>query len=100
MVITRMVDGVLHEFKLSKQELIDAYFEQEYNFDTEDVLGHLNSSEDDVYDVSIDELKNAVDRIVYEYRRNMDDYEMCWYDAREHAIQEIAGRLEEEKYRK
>ena len=101
MIIHRTIDGFDHAIELSLQEMTNAYYEQQHNFDLEDVLEELYLSEDDeffedVYECTVQELEQRADDVAYLMRKYIDKYEMGWYDAREDAISEVAKRIAEE----
>lgn len=82
--------------ELTADELFSAYREQEYIFDCEDVKNGLESIVS--ADVDEEEYVAAAKRILEsdsllnacagDYRKNIDKYEMGWYDARELAVKD------------
>lgn len=93
MKISRMVNGETKEFILTKDELYNAFEEQQHIFDMEDVRSYFdNYSEEDYlreYGLSSDAVKDRFSEIAYEMRRNIDKYDMDWRCAREAAIGEL-----------
>lgn len=92
MKITRGFNGQTIEIELTENELYQAYIEQEHIFDRNDVENYFDDYEDSdfetEYGCSRAEAMEKLDEIAYEMRRNIDKYDMNWYDAREAAIAE------------
>lgn len=83
MKITR--DG--KEYELTKEELIEAYYEQKHNWDVESVLTH--SQEWEQYLPNGAAIEDYAEKIAYETRRNIDEYDMQWYCAYREAMCDI-----------
>lgn len=71
------------EFNLTKEELIEAYFEQQYEFDKGDVIGRLEEMDDEA---EREKLTANVENIAEDMRRNIDKYGMDWTYALDEAI--------------
>jgi len=102
MTITRVIDGVEHKIQLTEQEMTFAYFEQQFEFDRQDIADELNSYNkdsdfEDIYECTLSEMTAHIDEAAAEMRRNIDKYEMGWYDARELAISDVAAQIVKEK---
>ena len=93
MKISRAINGETKEFVLTKNELYNAFEEQQHIFDMEDVKSYFDGySEEDYlreYGLSSDAVKDRFGEIAYEMRRNIDKYDMDWHYAREAAIEEL-----------
>lgn len=93
-------DGRLIE--LTADELLDAYYEQEHNFDMQDVQEHIEEYDDETifsytvrdYTASADKagLLELVDDIATEERRLIDKWGLRWYDAIDQAIENVLRR--------
>ena len=91
MTIKREIGGQFAEIELTSHELYQAYIEQEHIFDKNDVENYFEDEDPDFeteYGCSRAEAMEKLDEIAYEMRRNIDKYDMNWYDAREAAIAE------------
>ena len=85
--------------ELTAAELLDAYYEQEHNFDMQDVQEHIEEYDDETifgytvrdYTVSVDKarLLELVDDIATEERRLMNKWGLRWYDAVDQAIENV-----------
>ena len=93
MIIKREICGVVREFELTPQELTAAYYERQAAFDLQDVEDYFEQYSDDeihlYYGTSKAEVEAKYDEIASEMRRNINKYEMGWYEARETAINDI-----------
>lgn len=96
MTIKRTVNGEELEFELTDNELTDAYFEQQYLYDTQDVRRAVIGWEDDdvigVYGVNMETFLELSDEMAVEMRRNIDKYDMDWDYARAEAIRSVIRR--------
>ncbi len=86
------------EIELSAEERQDAYYEQQHEFDCEDVKGDLEGRVaggddsakyaqqflDDPYKLNV---------IATDKRRNMDKYDMSWEDATQKAIDDALAKV-------
>ena len=99
MTIQRQVNGEQLSFRLTDSELYAAFLEQEHIFDRCDIedlitdLGDAETKED--YGVTQEQFKKLIDDMAFEKRRNMDEYDMSWYCARNKAVKTVL-----EKYMK
>lgn len=65
------------EIELTREELVDAYYEQEHIWDMEYISGNLVEQYNDVHEY--DEVEEALqdntfcDRVAYRYRKYLDD---------------------------
>lgn len=93
MQIKRTINGVEHTFALSKDEMRTAYEEQQHLYDLSDIEVYFDCYEEEdfqsEYGMTRAEAEKKFADIAYEMRRNMDKYEMGWYDAREAAVSEV-----------
>lgn len=96
MKITRIIDGSTYETELTSSELFEAFREQEFQFDRNDIEDMFNSFSDEEleieYDMSRKELELLFDDMAMEMRRNMDKYGMSWDYARDDAISTVLYR--------
>ena len=101
MKIKRSINGVEYEFELTKDELFNAYCEQEYEYDKadiEDVIECLDDEEViDTYDVTRAEFESLIPRMAYEKRRQQDKYGVSWDYARDEAIGEIINQFQNDQ---
>lgn len=92
MKITREFNGKKIEIELTAQELLNAYYEQQNNFDCQDVEDWFNEFSDDelkdMYGMTSEELSAVIPEIAEVMRRKIEKYDMNWYDARDAAIAE------------
>ena len=95
-------DGI--EFELTSSELSAAYFEQQFNFDVEDVKSGLEYIVEDAFDEEsyIEAARKVLDTAdllsdcAIALRRNIDKYGMQWEYARSDAIRTIVCRVQAE----
>lgn len=82
--------------ELTADELLTAYYEQEHNYDVQDVEDEIETCTDDelldMYGAKREDLLPLVDEMAYRKRRNIEKYEMEWFDAVAHAIREVWNR--------
>lgn len=93
-------DGKLID--LTVDELTKAYYEQEHNFDVQDVQEHIEGYDDETifgytfrnHAVSVDKarLLELVDDIATEERRLINKWGLRWYDAIDQAIENVLRR--------
>ena len=69
MVITRIMDGAEISIKLTEQEMIQAYWEQQRAFDRENVLQYARDNEEAFPE---QEVMQGLDEIASEFRRIED----------------------------
>lgn len=79
------------KIELTEQELVDAYFEQEHNYDKTDVLGLFGEYEDDdlqeKFGITRDQVTDElVSDIATEMRHNMDKYGLDKENALDEAV--------------
>lgn len=72
------------EIELTKQELFEAYTEQQHIWDVSNTKSYLG-------DVYTDE---EIDAIAYDARRQADKYDLAWDDAVEEALNTLQMRKE------
>lgn len=90
MKIKRIVDGVEHEFELTRQERFDAYCEQQHIWDADYVWN--------IYGEEIEQMcKNEIEDIAYEMRRLVDKYGVSEEYALDEAFEKVMGQSEEEE---
>lgn len=93
------------EIELTAEELRQAYYEQQAEFDASDMRYYLEEIEDFLLDrriskEKIKKLNSASDELGAELRRQIDKYDMSWVDARSVALSSVAVRLFGEEYAK
>ena len=86
-------------FELTAEERYRAYYEQEHEFDIEDVIGELESRCDGEDDALVRELLADRDRLsaAADKKRLVDDFDVNWNDATREAVDEAITRLAETK---
>lgn len=93
MTIKREIDGKEFEFELTPSELYDAFAEQEYKFDLENVRSFFADYTDEDYQsefgLTKEEAEKKFEDIAIELRRNMDKYEMTFDYAISDAISDV-----------
>lgn len=90
MVIKRTFGGVEFKLTLSSDELFDAFEEQQFLFDSEDVKDMLYDTDTlGEYGITTEDALDMVDQMAYEMRRNINKYEMGWREARDEAINQV-----------
>jgi len=99
--IVRTVNGVEYTFPLTLSELFDAYYEQQYRFDLQDVedavIGYQDEDVQMEYGVTKEEYMSLKEKIAGELRRNIDKYDMEWSSAREDAIRSVISEYHSHK---
>lgn len=91
------------EIELTAEELRQAYYEQQAEFDASDMLYYLEEIMDTLLDrrisrEKIKKLNSASYELGAELRRQIDKYDISWVDARPVALSSVAARLFGEKY--
>ena len=93
MKISRTVSGIECSFELTNAELIQAFFEQQYRFDKQDVADYVAYMTDDdiveTYGVTRQEFDELTGEIASTMRRYIDKYDMDWTYARDEAIRDV-----------
>lgn len=98
MIITRKIktdDGSVVSLKipLTKQERFNAYLEEEYEFDRQDItdeLERLKEEDTTVFDLPYNKITKAmISDMAVEKRRQMDKYGLDWSSARDEAIRTV-----------
>ena len=107
MKIKREIRGELVEIELTETELYNAYEEQQFLFDKQDVLdlisGWRESDVVDTFGVDIKTYESYAEDIACEMRRNINKYDMDWDAARDEAVRYVIHsrkRIEQYKYEK
>lgn len=80
------------EFELTKEELVSAYYEQQFEFDKTDTLDKI--IEMDLDNETRENLLLNIDDIAEDMRYNIDKYNMDWSYARDEAINEHINKEE------
>lgn len=78
MKITREINGTPYTFELTDVEMRQAYFEQEDNYDLEDVKRYIEEYVEDNDGITAEQIEPLIPRIVRAYRRarnNSDDWQ-------------------------
>ena len=96
MEITREINGELHTFEITSQEMLDAYYEQEFKNDRYDMEEYIHQIEEDdfveTYGRSLADAEKELDELAYLLRKNIDKYDMHWTDARDEALENWSAR--------
>lgn len=80
------------EFELTKDELFQAYYEQQELFDVENIEMNLDTYlDEDEYEL-LKNNKEFIEEAAYQLRRNQDKYNMDYDYALEDAITETSAR--------
>jgi hypothetical protein len=90
MIIKRIIGGREFEIELTKEELFNAYCEQEYAWDVESCRNNLDSGiyfgEEWYEDLDEKTEKQIIEEAAYHLRRNIDKYEMSYDYAMDEAF--------------
>lgn len=91
------------EIELTAEELRQAYYEQQAEFDALDMQYYLEEIEDTLLDrriskEKIKKLYSMTDELGAELRRNIDKDDMSWEYARPEALRAVARRVFGEEY--
>ena len=91
------------EIELTAEELRQAYYEQQAEFDASDMRYYLEEIGDFLLDrriskEKIKKLNSASDELGAELRRQIDKYDMSWEYARPEALRAVAAKLFGEEY--
>lgn len=93
MKIIRMIHGEEVSIELTGRELFDAFCEQEFQFDLENVYSFFSDYTDEDYQdefgLTKEEAEKKFEDIAMELRRNMDKYEMTFDYAISDAISDV-----------
>ena len=93
MKISRTVSGIECSFELTNAELMQAFFEQQYRFDKQDITEYGEYMTDDeiveTYGVTRQEFDELTGEIASTMRRYIDKYDMDWTYARDEAIRDV-----------
>lgn len=82
MTIYREIDGKTYAIELSAEELTKAYYEQQEEFDVEDMVAYMEEFLEDNEEFSEDEVMENIRLIARYYRKFADQHEWM-YTARE-----------------
>ena len=99
MIIKREIDGALHEFELTAEEMRGAFYEQERAFDGEDIYLYLENFADGPedewfekkYGVPFNFIEQNLSAIVAE-KREYEDNGLIWHAAVDTALTSVTGR--------
>lgn len=95
MTIKRVVNGVEMEFKLTPDELYDAYCEQEHNGDIaicESYFHAIYYCEEWYKNLNKETENNIIEDAAYEFRKNIEEYNMDLADARIYAFADVIDK--------
>lgn len=82
---------------LSNKELSEAYYEQEHNFDKQDVETELEDEDFETnYNYSTEKLTPYISEIAYLKRKYIDKYDIEWQDALHDAIVDTINKIKNE----
>jgi len=99
MVIKRTINGMNLSIELTPAEMLDAYMEQQWAFDIQDVINYADMFSEDEFEEEVGctykEFCDMKEEIAYEMRRNMDKYDMDFVYARDEAVQNVISRHKE-----
>lgn len=95
MKIKRTINGIEHEFELTKQERLDAYCEQEHIWDAAYVWYICSEEIEEMYK-NEDEQDGFVEDIAYEMRRQIDKYDVSEWYALDEAFKKVTNQREKE----
>lgn len=91
MTITRMVNGHETQFELTPHELCAAYFEQQRQFDEEDIWYAIDGDTDeeimDCFGITAKEFNDLLPQFAHRYRKYLDNDD-GWSDLRGMAIRD------------
>ena len=89
------------EIELTAEELRQAYYEKQAEFDALDMQYYLEEIEDTLQRMSKEKIKklySMTDELGAELRRIIDKYDMPWEYARPEALRAVARRVFGEEY--
>lgn len=93
MKIKRTIDGREIEIELTEQELFDAFTEQEFIFDLDNVRNYFMDYTDEdfqqEYGISREEAESRFEDVASQLRRNIDKYDMDYEYAISEAIHTV-----------
>ena len=99
MKIKREINGEQYDIELTEEELYNAYREQEFLFDKQDVLNMIDGlSDDEIHDILyVDRatFEKYTEDMACEMRRNIDKYDMSWDAARDEAARYVLRNFSE-----
>lgn len=94
MTIFREFDGVRHEIELTPSELYAAYKAEQFYLDKDDILA-MADGVDYPYNIPHDAFVELAEEMAYQMRRNIDRYDIGWYEARDEAILDVVAEYKE-----
>lgn len=87
MKIMRKINGQLCEIELTKDEMFNAYENQQFLWDRDEAKNRLSQTDDDTFDDLTDaQFECVINQVTYEMRRQMDKYGYEQYDALDRAV--------------
>lgn len=87
MKIMRKINGQLCEIELTKDEMFNAYENQQFLWDRDEAKNRLSQTDDDTFDDLTDaQFECVINQVTYEMRRQMDKYGYGAEDALDQAI--------------
>ena len=96
MKIQRTINSVKFDIELLPEELVEAYYEQQHNFDVEDVVSYGEMFENaelvDYLGCDYKTLLSLKEEMADELRKNIDKYDMDWSSARDEAVRDVINR--------
>lgn len=95
MKIKRIVDGVEHEFELTREERFDTYCEQQHIWDMDYVATEYGEEVEQMCKTKA-EMDAFIEDVAFEMRRQVDKYDVSEWYALDEALKKVTSQREEE----
>ena len=95
MKIKRIVDGVEHEFELTREERFDTYCEQQHIWDMDYVAIEYGEEVEQMCKTKA-EMDAFIEDVAFEMRRQVDKYNVSEWYALDEAFKKVTSQREED----
>ena len=90
------------EYELTRQEMWDAFEEQQHKYDIDDVESVIHDTYDaddffETFGITQEQAEANIDRIAYRKRKYQDEYDNHWDEAAKEAIEYYADEIKEQE---
>ena len=96
MKIQRSINGMKFNIQLLPDELVEAFYEQQHNFDIEDVveMGEEFDNEEliEMYGCDYQMILNNKEEIANRMRKYINNFGLNWSEARDDAVREVINK--------
>jgi hypothetical protein len=96
MKIQRSINGMKFNIQLLPDELVEAFYEQQHNFDIEDVveMGEEFDNEEliEMYGCDYQTILNNKEEIANKMRKLINNFGINWSEARDDAVREVINK--------